>query len=205
MGRQVGRDRGPRVQRHDRRGRARSRGRLAGRGTGHPRAVTTLRHVRVLPGAAPVAVRGARARRRRRRRLAGRVRRLQGRSVGPAAPHPGAPRVEACGADRTDGGRTARHHARRWCPAGHPLARHRWRSDRLPLRGRAESDGRRRHRRERAARTPPRAVREARRAHGAPGRSRAAGDAARHGRRAVRRACSSARATTRRWKPGSRS
>ena len=165
-GGQAGRDRGPRVQRHDRRGRAtRSTGWEVGD--------------RVVAG--PVAECGTceycRAHRpslcvERGRvgaddgRLAGRVRPLQDDPGGRAAAHPRAPRVEARGARRADGRRAARHHARRRRPAGHALARHRRRADRVPVGRRAEGARRRRHRRERAARTPARAVRAARRAHG---------------------------------------
>ena len=76
--RQVGSDRGPRVRGHGG-GDRRRRHRLGRRRPDGRRAEPALRQVRVLPGQPHVALHRARARRRRRQRLAGRVRRLQGR------------------------------------------------------------------------------------------------------------------------------
>ena len=107
--------------------------RLERGGAGDRGPVGPVRHVRVLPRGPAVALREPGPGRRRRRRLAGCVRAVQDHPVGAAAAHPGAPRGQARRADRTDGGRTARHHPRRRRATRHALAGDGRRPDRLPV------------------------------------------------------------------------
>ena len=164
VGRPRGRDRRARVQRNRRGDRSRGR-RLGRRRPGRRRSGCEVRPLRVLPRAPAVAVHRTRSSRNRRGRVAGRLRPLQGDPREPDAAHPRRPRVEARRARGADGGRAARNHPRWGRTPRHPLARHRWGTDRLLVGRRVEGPRRRRHRRERAARIAACALRTTRCAH----------------------------------------
>ena len=129
-----GRDRGPRVQRHGRRGRRR---RSTGWHVGRPG------RRRAVAASAARASTASRTGRRCASSAAGSApTRATGRARSPGTrPLPAAEllrvpdglSLEARRARRAAGGRAARHHAGRRCPARHALARHRRRPDRVPV------------------------------------------------------------------------
>ena len=160
---------------------------LEDRRRGRRRSVAALRGLRVLPRRPAVAVPRAGQGRRGRQRVAGSLRAVQGGERRRDAAGARRAVVAARRAGRADGRRAARHHPFGWGATRRALPRDRRRADRVPLGRGAEGRGRRRHRRERAPRRSARAVRAPRCAHRRPVGARPPDDAARSGRRAVRR------------------
>ena len=186
MGRQEGRDRGPRVQRPHR-GARRRRDRLGDRRSGRRRADGRG------AGAASTASPTARSSASERDRVGtgesdwqGAFTRYTRVNVGDLLRIPDGLSMRHAALTEPLAVVVARHHPRRRRPARDAVAGHRRRADRLPVGRGATGDGRRRRRRERAAREAARVVRAARRANGGARRPADAGDAARHGRRTVR-------------------